>query len=307
MIVSLTLISILNYEILLPNLFQRKKSLFYLFSILLLLFLFLGIIGFINFKIKAIDNNSISGVEKWIENISLLKFIKVFQIKYSLYYIIFICFSSILFYVGLYKQKEIEAIQLSKEKLKAELKFLKSQINPHFLFNSLNNIYSTILENPSIGAESLLKLSYMLRYILYESKENKVEISKDIEYIKSFIHLQIIKDDSIERKIKTYFSISKNIEVEPMLFIPFIENAFKHGVIDDYEEGFIDLSLVVDDRMILFQIENSLPNQKTKKYSVGGIGIENVTKRLEILYNKNFQLEIEKLEKTYKIELKINL
>ena len=206
-----------------------------------------------------------------------------------------------------FAQKKEEALQFVKtENIQNELKFLKSQINPHFLFNSLNNIYALSIIDATKAQESILYLSDMLRYVLYDCEKSSVAIEKEVTYIEDFINLFLLKS-SKKYPIKTQFSIgNKSLMIAPMLLIPFVENAFKHSNVESLDGGFISIVLSSTSDSVHFTIENSFTNGQKVQDSVGGIGIINVRKRLKLLYPNAHSLEIVENNNTFSVELKIN-
>ena len=210
--------------------------------------------------------------------------------------------------VNYVNRKEKEAAQLKSENLDTEMKFLRSQINPHFLFNSINNIYTLTVIKSDAAPENLLKLSGMLRYMLYECNADKVALKKEIEYIQNYIDLMMLKDSkglNVETNIEKN---SPNLEIAPLLLIPFIENAFKHSKIEDIENNWIRIKLKTDADILLFEISNSVPESHFSKDIVGGIGLKNVKRRLEIMYPEKHELFIDSGdEKIFKVRLKIEL
>jgi sensor histidine kinase YesM len=206
------------------------------------------------------------------------------------------------------RQKEIE-----NEKLTAELSFLKSQINPHFLFNTLNNIYSLAADKSDDTETAILKLSQLMRYALYESDTDKIALKKEIEHIENYIELQKLRL-SAKKNINITFtqeSIQENQEIAPMLLIPFVENAFKHGI--SYV-GATDIRflLVIEGNYLLFSAFNNKINKVSnqdseKKEEEGGIGLTNVIRRLDLLYPEKYKLKINDLKNTYEVEIKIEL
>lgn len=204
-------------------------------------------------------------------------------------------------------RKMKEAMALQNEKLETEMKLLKSQINPHFLFNALNNIYSLSFLKPEKTPENLLKLSGMLRYMLYECNESKVPLSKEVSYIENFIDLKLLKDS---RGLKVMMSLEghdSQLPIAPMLLIPFVENAFKHSHVEDLENGWIKIELTVNDNKINFQVSNSIPPKSYEKDNVGGIGLPNVKRQLSLIYPEKHQLDIQSDAKIYSVNLQINL
>ena len=195
--------------------------------------------------------------------------------------------------------------QVEKEKLSIELNSLKTQVNPHFLFNSLNSIYSLALAKSEQTSEAVLELSNLLRYMLYEVAEERVELGKEVEMIENFIELQKLRADASTR---VSFEIIGNLEekkIAPLLFFPLIENAFKHGVKGVSMAAFIEIKLNVEEE-IDFSIANNkgqVDDMEGGKY--GGIGLENVKRRLALIYPKSHEFEIRETEEIFEIKLKL--
>lgn len=205
------------------------------------------------------------------------------------------------------QRKEEEMIISKNENLQTELKLLKSQINPHFLFNSLNNIYALSVIDSDKTQQSISYLSEMLRYVLYECDRPFVTIKKELAYIENYIQLFSLKS-SKPYNINTEFEVSDpSILIAPMLFIPFIENAFKHSNIEKPESSFMDIYLYSSTEVVVFKVENSIPKDTMIKDKIGGIGLENVKKRLDILYAEKHTLHIDNKDQIFKVELRINL
>ena len=205
------------------------------------------------------------------------------------------------------KKKEEETIKAKNINLQNELKLLKSQINPHFLFNSLNNIYTLAGIDSNKTQKSIINLSDMLRYVLYECDQETVPIKKEVEYIENYLKLFALKS-SKDYPISIKLNISNNsIPVAPMLFIPYVENALKHSNIDDKENSFINIKINANTDYIGFEIENSKPKKTFSKDGVGGIGLENVKKRLAILYPEKHELEISETDTIFKVILHLKL
>ncbi|MEL6535701.1 MAG: histidine kinase [Bacteroidota bacterium] len=208
------------------------------------------------------------------------------------------------FTLAQHKQKS-EA--LAKAELKeSELRFLKMQINPHFLFNSLNNIYALSVTNSDKTQEGIHTLSLMLRYVLYDCEQPKIPISKEVEYIRHFIDLYKLKS-SEEYNIEFVETVaSTTIMIAPMLLVPFIENAFKHSGIEKRGESFVSIRLQAKANKVELFVKNSLPSQPLNTDPHRGIGLQNVKKRLALLYPDKHQLEIEKSD-TFSVKLIMNL
>jgi len=206
--------------------------------------------------------------------------------------------------IALHREKE--AAVLKSENLQSELKFLKSQINPHFLFNALNNIYTLSMIHSEKTPEMILKLSDMLRYILYDCQEEKVSLQKEIDYIRNYIDLQKLKEER-SSSITIDVSADGRLKIAPMLLIPFIENAFKHGNVFFEDSGWLYIHLSTDNGRLHFSVRNSLPDREFTKDTAGGIGLENVRKRLNMLYKDVYELSINRIENEYIVDLKLLL
>ena len=196
------------------------------------------------------------------------------------------------------KQKKILAIQ----KREAELSFLRSQINPHFLFNNLNNIYSLVYDGSPASLQAISDLSDLMRYML-GVKGDKVPIASELLYITRYIELQKLR---FSHAIKTEVSINgvaDDIKVPPLLLIPFVENAFKHGDFSSPEEG-MNLHCSITNGRINFAVKNKIRRSGSKD-EVSGIGLENVQKRLDLLYPNNYSLNIKEIDSFFEIKLAI--
>ena len=204
-------------------------------------------------------------------------------------------------------RREKETQELRSENLQSQLKFLKSQINPHFLFNALNNIYALSITKSDRAPAAILKLSDILRYIIYEGKEDRVPLKQEIDYIENYIELVKLKDESIQDIKFDYNKANLSLTIEPMLFIPFIENSIKHSGIESSPDGFIQVVLETTDESINFDVINSMPKTPIKKDKIGGIGIKNIKKRLELLYPNKYSLSIENEKNEFVVKLNIKL
>ncbi|WP_183575366.1 sensor histidine kinase [Mucilaginibacter sp. X5P1] len=193
---------------------------------------------------------------------------------------------------------------LENQRLSAELSFLKSQINPHFLFNSLNSIYSLAYQRSETTPEAILKLSEIMRYMLYECNDNKVLLTKELQYLQNYIDLQKIR---FGKKSYIDFKVTGQVDgqqIVPLLLIAFIENAFKHGVVNDPLSP-IHLLIDVNEDHLHFYIQNKKHNNN--RDLMGGIGLNNVKRRLDLLYPGKYSLTINNEEQTYTSELSLVL
>lgn len=205
-----------------------------------------------------------------------------------------------------YTRAQRRLADLAREKAEAELNFLKSQINPHFLFNSLNSVYFLIDKNNSPAREALHKFSDMLRYQLYEMNGDKIPIEKEISYLRDYVDLQKLRKDE---KYTVQFDCSSDVKgfsIEPLLLIPFVENAFKHISNRHDKMNYIKLNLNRDNGEFIFTVENTKEkNQPAGRHE--GIGLNNVKRRLELLYPGRHDLQIMDTDDKYSIDLKLKI
>lgn len=199
------------------------------------------------------------------------------------------------------KLKEKEK-RLTEEKLETELKLLKAQINPHFIFNALNNIYSLTYMQSQKAPESVLKLSEMLRYVFYDCSKDKVSLSAELNYIENFNAFQQMKSEyeqNIELKMETGLG---HIEIAPMLFIPFLENAYKYSRIEENEDAYVKIRITNEDGKVHLSMKNSI-SQNVKSTHGSGIGIKNVKHRLDIIYPGKHKLKIDEQSDYFNVDL----
>lgn len=228
-------------------------------------------------------------------------------------------FTLSIFYLGMsfaycfarsWMKNEQQKSVLVKEKLTTELAFLKAQVNPHFLFNTLNNLYSMAYKSASPElADGITRLSQLMRYMLYDSNSDKVLLDRELDYIRSFIEIQklrLAEDDDfiIQFQIE---GTTAGVRIAPMLLIPFVENAFKHGI-DIQESSVIKIELIITDDEMIFSVFNSCA-QNTNELEKGksGIGLENLKRRLELLYYGLYSLEIKEDGDVHGAILKLKL
>ncbi len=197
------------------------------------------------------------------------------------------------------------AQQLRIEKQQAELNFLKSQTNPHFLFNTLNNIYSLARDKNDLAPESILRLSKILRYMLYETGGDYIAIEQELKIISDYIDLEKLRyDDSLHISFKYDIEDMKQA-LPPLLLLPFVENAFKHGASETRVNPFVDIYLSVNQRRLTFTVKNSAEISEEQNVKEN-IGLANLRRQLELLY-KDFDLSVQRGESVFTATLKINL
>jgi len=202
------------------------------------------------------------------------------------------------------RKKSEETKVVVEEKLNTELKYLKAQINPHFLFNALNNIYSLTYLKSEKGPDAVLKLSAMLRYVLEDCQADHVRLGSEVEYIENFIDFQQMKSQGVQKIEFDRFGINDSVLVAPMLFVPFIENSFKYSKIENLDDAFVHMKLETNENRICFEIINSIP-MDGKANSGSGKGIKNTKQRLAIVYPGKHELDIHETENEFTVVLKI--
>lgn len=193
---------------------------------------------------------------------------------------------------------------LENEKLTAELAFLKSQINPHFLFNSLNNIYSLAYQGSDKTPTAILKLSEIMRYMLQDSNEPTVPLEREIRYLQNYIELQKLRFKDGAFVNFHYSGVDDQMRIIPLVLIAFVENCFKHGIVTDADTP-LEIKLAVRDRLLTFEVRNKKNLQN--KDELGGIGLHNVKRRLELSYPGRYELEIENGGLIYYCKLVLHL
>jgi len=202
-------------------------------------------------------------------------------------------------------QQNAQLADLRNEKLETELSFLKSQINPHFFFNTLNNLYALTLENSKAAPEVILKLSDLMRYTIYDGRAELVSIQQEITFIENYLELQRIR---LHKKSSITFQhhvTNLKLQIPPLLFVIFLENAFKHGVETLRNNAIVDLELSENEGLIKFYVLNNYDHEERK--IKGGLGLENIKRRLKLLFDNQYKLEIVDQENTYRVYLTLNL
>ncbi|MDX8340352.1 histidine kinase [Draconibacterium sp. IB214405] len=203
------------------------------------------------------------------------------------------------------KQFEEQKLKdLQKEKLETELAFLRNQLSPHFFMNTLNNIHALIDVNSGDAKDSVIRLSKLMRYLLYESDEEKTSLKKEIEFIKSYVDLMKLR---YTEEVKIELSFPENIpsvKIPPMLFTSLLENAFKHGV-SYQKDSFVKIAVETEDLFLIFRISNTKNGNTNLKKEYSGIGLENLKKRLDLIYGTNYSLIKNETDTLFEISIKL--
>jgi len=279
------------YLFLIPNLLIKKKiALFWSITVIFIgtfPFLWLGIFKFIDVILgKSYYETGANFVSAFLYTILFTLFAGFFRMAVE-------------WFRDFERKKELE-----NKTVKSELALLRSQINPHFLFNTLNNIHTYAYVDPEMTAYSIEKLSDIMRYMLYESNTDKVFLEREIEYIKSYIDLLNLK---FKEKDFVQFNINGDVSgkrITPMILIPFVENAFKHGKKRIAHPGIV-VNLQINSEKLEFDVTNHVPEKVTVKDENGGIGLQNISRRLELLYPNKHELVIEESENKFFVKLTI--
>ena len=196
---------------------------------------------------------------------------------------------------------------LKQAKLESDLKFLKAQVQPHFFFNTLNNIYSLAQQQSGDTAPMIAKLADAMRYVIYESANRKVTLKNEIEFLKNYVSIERMRYDS---RITVNFDaqgIKDEVMIEPLLLLPVIENVFKHGVSNEMSSGFVEITIMLNENQLTLQTKNSVPVFKGKSVNDAGIGMKNARERLALLYPGRHSLVVNEEQGTYEVILTINL
>ncbi len=210
-----------------------------------------------------------------------------------------------------YYEGQLREQELKQEKLETELKFLKSQFNPHFLFNTINTIFVLIHKNTNLASESLAKFSSLLRYQLYECNEPQIPLNREIAYLEGFIELEKLRlNDNYELKVDLPLNYTGSLSIAPFLLMPFVENAFKHVSQKKKHINWIKVHLYLENKELIFEVSNSYckeTQQANLAIDYGGLGLKNVRRRLDLLYPGSHRLAILENEGVFTVQLKIEL
>ena len=270
-----------NLLFFIPKYFERKGKLNYIISIIVF-FLFLFIPYYL------------SGLEYYLLD----------TISFALDFTSFILVSFLFWKVDQYELEKKRGLALSNEKLKAELLLLKSQVSPHFLFNTLNNIYSLSLEKHEHAPIMIEKLSEILRYLIYEGKKEAVPLEKEASLVKEYIALQVLKKMKGEEQIEVVIEgVGPHHKIAPLILVNLVENCFKHGDINYNPNGFLQITLRVKDNVLNFETKNSF--QQNRKAM--GTGIANIREQLKHIYPMAHQFNVQEEPTSFRVSLTINL
>lgn len=294
--IMMAVISYINYFWLLPRFLKHRSVIRYFLEFIIPFVVLITI--HLYFKRWLFSFDGVNERTKWFLNSSK------FAIQHSVSAIFIVIFVGMFKFLEEWFELEAQKKEIENEKLIAELRFLKAQINPHFLFNTLNNLYYLATVNSQNTTEVIEKLSQMMRYMLYDSNHAKVPLKKEIEYMQNYISLEKLR---LDNQIPIKFEIAGNVDsvqIVPLIFITFLENAFKHGVSNNFKEAFVNISIKIDQKQCEYVVENrKLPKDNLTEKS--GIGLQNVKRRLDLSYPDKYELTKTETDTDYKIVLKI--
>ena len=284
----------LTYWLLIPRLMKRRG----IFNLVWIGLLWIVILAAIRLTIVYYFKEVIRPLEGH-------PFIFVRQLLHELFGTMMFTLYGVLIYFSIewFRERQYR-FELIREKQKSEIDLLKSQISPHFLMNTLNNLYSLVYQGSKQASDAVLKLSDIMRYLLYDTKTDLVPLENEVKYLESFIELQMLR---FRNRDLVSFKITGELNgrmVAPMIFIPFVENAFKHGSKIEKGSG-ITLKLAVEEKKILFKVINIKAKRDIQKDAEKGIGLENVRMRLELQYPEKYDLRIKDEGERYEVYLEI--
>ena len=273
------LVYIINYCLLIPLLlFSSRKKYFYIINSAVILFLI---------AIPIINNGFVPDVPQEVrEAFPNAKFLWIAVggiVLKIIFYAVMVAMPVGLKYVMRWNDEKHKMEEERRRNAEAELTWLKNQLNPHFLFNTLNNISSLTQIDADKAQESIGQFSELLRYALYESNVKKVKLTDETEFMKNYIDLMSLRCNEMTRVETRFDSFDESLTISPLLFISLIENAFKHGT-SSHKESFVKIDMGIDGEDLVFSCENSIHERASKDRSGSGIGLENMTRRLDLLY-----------------------
>jgi sensor histidine kinase YesM len=287
---------LINYYVFIPYLLKKEKYLIYVLVFVVNIVVFTQLnIWFFDYFIDFIftDYYFIS----YHSNITLLTIFSVFLIVTTL-----IKLSMDWFY---FNSNENRELKIRNQQIQSQLSSLRSQINPHFLFNSLNVIYALALENKTETKDAIVQLSDILRYVIYDSNTKNVSLKNEVTLLKNYIEFQQFRHKQTENITFNCNVDDENYPIYPMLLLPLVENSFKFGIKGDIENTFIHINLTQNYDVLIFDIENNYSENLLEVNEYSGLGLDNIKKNLEIVYPKSHDLKISKTKDTFKVVLKL--
>lgn len=297
-LITMMAISYFNYFVLLPKALKKGKWGVYLLEIIISLAV---MIAFQVWLKRQIYFDAGGRTFNWLGSVRFIT-------QHTSSTIFIVTFIASLRFLSDYFELEAERKAVENEKLQSELRFLKEQINPHFLFNTLNNLYYLAHTNSPNTKDVIAKLSQMMRYMIYEANTEKVPVGREIEYIKNYIDLEKLRLDEgfpIELKISGDY---ETLKITPLIFITFLENAFKHGVEKGDKNSWVRVGIDFNDHICTYTVSNSKPEEAAEDDGEPkGIGLKNTVRRLNLSYHDRHELIVDESADSYFIKLIIEL
>jgi hypothetical protein len=294
---SLMVISYVNYFYFLPRLLKNGKVEQYVVTYVpvFLILAYLMLLG------KQYLRDGFTFEDSWM-----------YSLRFGLY--VFVSTFFVMAFVGLIKfvedyfELEARSRELENRQLTSELRFLKAQINPHFLFNTLNNLYYLAVNKSDQTPEVVAKLSGMMRYMIHESNVEKVPLSKEVAYMENYLDLEKMR---LNEEVPITFEVEGDVagaRITPLILITFLENAFKHGIGNNGGDSWITVSLTVSNGTLNYRVANSLLPQSEKTVrEASGLGLANVRRRLDLSYPDKYNLDVAEDDERYRVHLQIDL
>ena len=289
-----------NTDYFIPKLLTQKKWLWYTLAIIVCFTLFVQIPGLFRDAIRA-------GLPQEVREKMLHRKKAIIPYPFTgttaVFFLVFTV-STCMKVIQQWLNTEKRSQEMENEKLVTELSFLKSQINPHFLFNTLNNIYSLAVVKSDATAGAVLKLSSIMRYVMNETKQNLVSLDKEIKFLNDYLELQKVR---LTDKVKVTFEINGDVDqkqIAPLILIPFVENAFKYGISTKHNSEIL-IKLDVTNEAVNFFISNAIVAIEREKIENNGIGLTNSRRRLELLYPGTHDLKVVEENKIFTVQLKL--
>ncbi|RZK41710.1 MAG: hypothetical protein EOO90_10165 [Pedobacter sp.] len=282
-------------------LFEKKYSHFAVGVVIYLIFLNLyTIYGYLLVsKLGFLSESLANQAAKWYESKAIIRFSVVYMFRE------FLVLTALAYFIRSVKQ-DSDIAKLNKLQLTTELDYLKAQIQPHFFFNTLNNIYSLTLQRSDKAAPLVAKHSDIMRYMLYIGNEQRVSLQKEVDFLRNYIEVEAVRYPeriSIDFEVQ---GVQSSTLIAPLLLLPFIENTFKHGIREELEEGFVLVIISQIGKELSLEVSNSKSTTEPTKETTG-IGLKNVRKRLDLIYQNRYDLIIEDQEEVYKVSLTLLL
>ncbi len=291
------LVSYLHYFFILPFLIQKKEYWKYV------LYLILVLVGIMVLRFLA-DTFFMMPLSQDQEYYSSIHFPRILSVLWG--FMTFIIFTGMIKFTADWFKIENEKKQLENEKLHAELNYLKAQINPHFLFNTLHNLNYLVQGKREEAPQIIVRLSNIMRYMIYDANKDLVSVSKEVQYMRDYIELERIRLNNPFNIVFHTSEIYKNTQIAPLILFTFLENAFKHGISDKTPNCWISVDLHQEKNTLIYTIINSkIKVENTKEKS--GFGLGNVKKRLELHYPDSHKLLISESEEHFEVKLTIDL